>query len=91
MRAMRVVMVDVDRQDSFEVAAVEDQEPIEALTADAADPALHVRVRARRAYRCPDDPDRLGAEHLVEGGGELAVAVMDQEPDRLRSVAERRR
>jgi hypothetical protein len=35
---MRVVVVDVGRQDSFEVSAVEDQEPIEALAADAADP-----------------------------------------------------
>ena len=32
---------------------------------------------------------RLGAEHLVEGGRELAVAVVDQEPDRLRPVDER--
>jgi hypothetical protein len=39
-----VEVVDVCREDSFEVAAVEDQEPVEALAADAPDPALHVRV-----------------------------------------------
>ena len=65
VRAMRVVVVDVDRQDAFEMAAVEDQEPIEAFTADAGDPALHVRVGAWRAYRCSDYPDCLGPEHLV--------------------------
>lgn len=51
--AMRVVMPDVGRQDLFEVAAVEDQEPIEALAADAADPALDVGVRAGCANGCP--------------------------------------
>jgi hypothetical protein len=64
VRAVRVVVLDVDRQDSFEVAAVEDQEPIEALAADAADPAFGKRVSSGCAYRCPDDPDRFGAEHL---------------------------
>jgi putative ABC transport system permease protein len=43
---MRVVMPVVGRQDLFEVAAVEDQKPIEALAAEAADPALDVGVRA---------------------------------------------
>jgi hypothetical protein len=80
--AVSVEVVDVAREDSFEVAAVEDQEPIEALTADGADPPLRVRVRLGCAHRCSDDPDRFGAEDLVEGGSELAVAVMDQEPDR---------
>jgi hypothetical protein len=84
-----VVVVDVGREDSFQVAAVEDQDPVEALAADAADPAFDEGVRAWCAYRCADDPDRLGAEDFVEGGRELAVAVMDQEPDRLRPVDER--
>ncbi len=89
MRTMRVVVVDVVRENSFEVVAVEDQEPIEALTADAPDPTFGEGVRAWRAYRCPDDPDRLGTEHLVEGSSELLVAVVDQEPDRLRPAGER--
>jgi hypothetical protein len=84
--AMCVVVLDVGREDSFEVAAVEDQEPVEALAADAADPAFGEGVRAGCANGCPDDPDRFGAEHLVEGGGELAVAIVDQETDRLRPV-----
>ncbi len=65
------------------MVAIEDQDPIEALTTDAANQALHVGVRSGCSNRCPDDPDRLGAEYLVERGRELAVAVVDQEPDRL--------
>ena len=86
---MLVVVADVGREDSFEVPAVDDQEPVEALAADGADPPFDEGVRARRPYRCADRPDALGAEHLVEGGGELAVAVVDQEPDRLRPFDER--
>jgi hypothetical protein len=74
---MRVVVLDVGREDSFEVAAVEDQEPVEALATDAADPAFGERVRAGCANGCPDDPDCFGAEHLVKGGSELAVTVVD--------------
>jgi len=78
VRAVAVVVVDVGREDSFEVAAVEDQEPIEARMADAADPAFGEGVRSGCTNRCPDDPDRLGAEYLVEGGRELAVALVQE-------------
>jgi len=48
------------------VPSVEDHEPVEALAADAPDPAFGEGVRSRRAHRCPDDPDRLEAEDFVE-------------------------
>jgi hypothetical protein len=35
----------VGAEDLLEVAAADDQEPVEALAADAADPALHMGVR----------------------------------------------
>jgi hypothetical protein len=50
VRAVAVVVVDVGREDSFQVAAVEAQDPIEALTAAAADPAFDEGVRAWCAY-----------------------------------------
>jgi hypothetical protein len=81
---MRVVVLDVGWEDSFEVAVVEDQEPVEALAADAADPALGEDVRAGCANGCADDPDRFGAEHLVEGGGELAEELLRE----LRSLVD---
>jgi hypothetical protein len=87
--AVFVVMADVDREDSFEVAAVHDQEPVETLATDGADPAFDEGVRAGRAHWCADCPDAVGPEHLVERRGELAVAVVDQEPNRLRPVDER--
>jgi hypothetical protein len=42
VRPVPVVVTDVDAQDPLELAAVEDQQPIEALTPDAADPPLAV-------------------------------------------------
>jgi hypothetical protein len=68
-------VLDVDAQDSFEMAATDDQEVVEALRSDGADEAVGVGVRPRRANGRVDD----SAEHLVERGAELAVAVVDQE------------
>jgi hypothetical protein len=47
VRAVLVVMRDVLRQGSLEMTATEDEEPVEALPADAADEALGKRVIAR--------------------------------------------
>jgi hypothetical protein len=44
-----VVVVDVDAQDALELATACDEEPVEAVTADAADPAFGERVCLRRA------------------------------------------
>ena len=40
MWSLRVVVLDVDAQHALEVAAVEDQQPVEALAADGSDEAL---------------------------------------------------
>jgi len=64
--AMLVVVTDVDRENSFEVPAVHDQEPVETLAAYGADPSFDERVRAGCPHGCADRPDALGAEHLVE-------------------------
>ncbi len=63
---MLVVVGDVNRKDSFQVAAVDDQDPVETLAADGADPPFDERVGARRAYGCADRPDAVGAEDLVK-------------------------
>ena len=59
VRPMLVVMPRVGREDVVEVAAADDQEPVEAFAADASDPALGVRSRFRRPYRRSDYPDPL--------------------------------
>jgi hypothetical protein len=52
-----VVMLDVGAQDLLEVAATDDQQPVEALGADGAHPALRVGIRLGR-------PD-WGHQHLA--------------------------
>src|SRR5438034_1155209 len=79
VRAMRVVVRDVVAQHPLQVLARDNQDPVQALTPDAADPALGVRLRPWRRDRSADYPDPLRTEDLVEGGGELAIAIADQE------------
>src|SRR6266516_2825247 len=63
-------MVDVDAQHALEVAAIQDQQPVETLGADGADEPLGVGVCLWCADRRVDHLDALAAEDLVEGGGE---------------------
>ena len=72
-------MIDVDAQDTVEVAAVEDQQPVQAFRADGSDEPLGNGVCLRRPHGRLDDPDAAAAEHLVEGAAVLAVAVADQQ------------
>jgi hypothetical protein len=68
--------------------AAADQEPVEAVAAEGADPAFGERVCLRRAKRGANDLDALASEDLVEGAAELAVTVVDQEAGRCRSLGE---
>jgi len=52
-----VEVADVDAEDVLELAATEDQEPVDALPAHAADPAFGVGVRVRRLDGRSDDLD----------------------------------
>ena len=71
MRPVLVEVRDVGSEDVGEVAAPEDQDPVEVFPADATDPALGVRPRLGRSHRRLDHPDPFGAEDLVELAGEL--------------------
>jgi hypothetical protein len=75
---MLVVVQRVSGHDVLEVAAAEYQQPVEALAADAADPALGVGARLRRSYRRFDDANAFAAEDLVELARELAVVRSDR-------------
>jgi hypothetical protein len=44
VRPVGVVVIDVDREDVFEVTAVDDQHPVQQLTVEAAGPAFADRV-----------------------------------------------
>ena len=81
MGTMAVVVLDVEVQDATKLPPPGDQEVVQALLADGANPALGDGVGVGGLDRRADD---LGAElvpDVVEGSGELAVAVVDQESD----------
>ena len=79
MRTVLVVAREVLDQDLLEMAPTEDEEPIEALSADGPDEALRERVRSRTSNLRLDGPETLCAENFVEAGGELRVSVSDEE------------
>jgi hypothetical protein len=81
VRAVRVVMLDVFVQESFELAVVPDHGPVAELAPDGAAPPFGVGVRDWRVQRGADDGRALAAEHVIEAGEELAGAVADQESD----------
>jgi hypothetical protein len=77
---MAVVVLDVEVQDAKKLPTPSDQEVVQALPAHGADPALGDGAGVRGLDRSADD---LGADRVpdvIEGPGELAVTVADQEP-----------
>src|SRR5829696_1693354 len=78
---MAVVVPEVAVEDAKEVAAAGEQEMVQAFSAYGADPALGDGVGVRGLDRGADDLGADRAPDVVEGSGELAVAVADQEPD----------
>ncbi len=74
-----VVVLDVDPKDLLQMAAPDEQQPIQALGAGGADPPFCVRVRGRRPHGRHQHLGTLRAEHVVEAAGELRVPVADQE------------
>jgi hypothetical protein len=59
-------MIDVDAQHKLKLSPACDQEPVETVTADRADPAFSEGVSVRRPIRSADDLDALAAEDFVE-------------------------
>jgi hypothetical protein len=72
-----VEMANVAAEDVLELAATEDQKPVEALPAHAADPAFGVGIRVGRLDRRSDDLDAFAAEDRVEGAAVLPISVVD--------------
>ncbi len=80
---MPVVVTGIDAKHVLELAAAEDEQPVEALATDAADPALGVGVRVRRLHGCADHGDPFALKDMVEAAAELGVAIVDQQAQRL--------
>ena len=83
-----VVVVFVPAQHPCGMALVDDQDAVEEFATDRADEAFGDRVGARCLHRRPDDADIAGGEHRVERGGELGVAVAEEELDAAPDVVE---
>ena len=81
VRPVLVVVGGVEAECVLEVAVVDDQDPVEALAAEGADPTLGIGVRVWGADRRADDPDALAAEDFIEGVTEFAVAVVKQKAE----------
>ncbi len=79
MRPSGVVVRGVGAKYPLQVAEAQHQHPVQALRPDRADPPLGERVRSRGPDRGLDDSHALGAEHLIEGTGELGIPVADEE------------
>src|SRR5262249_10837107 len=65
VRPVLVVVPGVGREDVLEVAAADDQDPVETLAPDAADPAFGVCPRLRCSHGRLDHADASRAEDLV--------------------------
>jgi hypothetical protein len=77
--AVGVVVLDVFLQHCREVAWSGDEEVVEAFPAQGPDPALCDGVGTRCPDRGAEDVDVGAGEDRVEGGGEPAIPVTDQE------------
>ena len=87
VRPVIVVMVLVLVQDGHGVLLVDDQDAVEEFATHAADEALSDRVGPRCAHRRPDDADIDRGEDGVEPGGELGIAIPEEEPKATTGVA----
>jgi hypothetical protein len=75
MRTMGVVVGSIDLEDLLEMAALDDQQPVQALSADRVNPPLRVGVRVGGLHGGVEHLGALGPEHVVEAAGELRVTV----------------
>src|ERR1017187_8163803 len=76
-----VVMLLVLGQGGAQVRLVQDQGPVEELTAQGADKALADRVHPRRLHGRAHDGGAGGLEDGIEGRGEVRAAVTDQKTE----------
>ena len=72
-------MLEVAAKDAKKLLGTHDQQLVQALPADRADPALGDRVGVGRPHRCADDLGTGRAPHVIECPGELGVPVPDQD------------
>jgi len=87
--AMSVVVRDVHPEGPLQVPAAHDQEPVQTLGADGADPPFRVGVRVGRLHRRHEHVDTLRPEHVIEPAAELCVSVANNEVHPWAPLAQR--
>jgi len=80
VRPLVVVVPHVLVENTFKVTSTPDQHPVQALLPHGPHSPLSERVSVRRLDRRLDGLDAIGGEDIVEGTGELAVTVTNEEP-----------
>src|SRR6266487_4938483 len=81
MRTVAVVVSNVFGQYSPQLPTADEQHPVQGLPPYRADPSFGEGVRPGRLHRRAQHLDSFGGEDRVERGGELCVAIADQEPE----------
>src|ERR1035437_9710554 len=83
-----VVVLQMFGQHLAQMMLIDDQHPVQELPAQGTDDSLAGGVRYRRLRLAGENPDARSREHGVEGPGELAGPIPEQELDRGRALAE---
>jgi hypothetical protein len=81
VRPGRVVVHHVLGQHPAQVMLIDDQQLVEEIPAEGADDPFADGVRSGCLRRAGQNPDACRGEHGIEGAGELAGTVPDQELD----------
>src|ERR1039457_3067983 len=81
VRPGAVVMPQVLGQHLAQVVLIDDQQPVQELLAQGTDHPLADGICSGRPRWAGENPDAVRLEHGVEGAGELACAISDQELD----------
>src|SRR5690349_24195080 len=88
VRTMPVIVAGVGVQYRPQVRLTVDQYPVRALGPHCPHPAFGIAIRPGRPRRRLHDPHASTGEDGVERGGELGIAVPDEEPERADPVAD---
>jgi len=68
----------VGAQDAIDMPTVQDERPVKELSSNGSHPSLSEGVGLWGSDRGEDHLRPFGLEHLVEGTGELLIAVADE-------------
>ena len=89
MRSVPIVMIGERGQHALEVPRIQNEQPIEALSANGSHEPFRDPVRLGRLNRRPNDSNAGALKDGVEARRELAIVIADQHPHRLSALGER--